>query len=140
MHGEKFTNVSTDEMYCFLGIMLQMSLSPRDSGGYPAHFTKTDKKIYDTVIPDRIGFASRYMHLTRFHQIRSCFHPEDKSVASMGEMDKCYQLRHTINTFNVASLNMRYVPGKLSFDEGGVGCRSRYCPVRQYNKDKPDKF
>jgi hypothetical protein len=28
----------------------------------------------------------------------------------------------------------------LSFDEGGVGCRSRYCPVRQYNKDKPQKF
>jgi hypothetical protein len=27
-----------------------------------------------------------------------------------------------------------------AFDEGGIACRSRYCPVRQYNKDKPDKF
>jgi Transposase IS4 len=28
----------------------------------------------------------------------------------------------------------------MAFDEGGVGCRSRYCPVCQYNKDKPQKF
>ena len=28
----------------------------------------------------------------------------------------------------------------LTFDEGGVSCRSRMCPVRQYNKDKPDKY
>jgi Transposase IS4 len=80
------------------------------------------------------------MSLERFRQVRSSFHPEDKSVASMGEQDKCYQLRHAINTFNVAALNMRHIPGKLSFDEGGCACRSRFCPVRQYNKDKPDKF
>ena len=29
---------------------------------------------------------------------------------------------------------------EASFDEGGVPMRSRYCPVRQYNKDKPDKY
>jgi len=27
----------------------------------------------------------------------------------------------------------------MAFDEGGVACRSRFCPVRQHNKDKPDK-
>jgi len=27
----------------------------------------------------------------------------------------------------------------MAFDEGGVACRSRFCPVRQCNKDKPDK-
>ena len=27
-----------------------------------------------------------------------------------------------------------------AFDEGGVAMRSRYCPVRQYNNDKPDKY
>jgi hypothetical protein len=30
--------------------------------------------------------------------------------------------------------------GNLAFDEGGVACRSRLCPVRQYNKDKPQKY
>eukprot|EP00957_Ditylum_brightwellii_P059625 4526472-Ditylum_brightwellii.AAC.1 len=29
---------------------------------------------------------------------------------------------------------------KASFDEGGVPMQSRFCPVRQYNKDKCDKF
>jgi hypothetical protein len=32
------------------------------------------------------------------------------------------------------------VSGDLAFDEGGIACRSRFCPVRQYNKDKPNKF
>ena len=27
-----------------------------------------------------------------------------------------------------------------SFDERGVTMRSRYCSVRQYNKDKPERF
>ena len=29
---------------------------------------------------------------------------------------------------------------KDTFDEGGIAMRSRYCPVRQYNKDKPNKY
>jgi len=34
-----------------------------------------------------------------------------------------------------------FTPGRnLSFDEGGVASRSRVNPVRQYNKDKPNKF
>lgn len=51
-----------------------------------------------------------------------------------------YQLRHLVNTFNNTSSRTFHVPTDLAFDEGGVGCRSRYCPVRQYNKDKPQKF
>jgi Transposase IS4 len=134
-----FQTITTEEMYRFLGIMLQISISPKDSGGYEAYFRKTNKVIYGTVIQDSVGFARKYMELVRFKQIRSCFHPEDK-VASAGMTDKCYQLRHAINTFNSASSNLRYVPSNVSFDEGGVMCKSRFCPVRQYNKDKPDKF
>ena len=140
IHGKSFANISTEEMYRFLGVMLQISLSPRDSGGYPAYFRKTNKTILDTEIQDTVGFAGKYMELWRFKQIRSAFHPEDKALASMGEADKCYQLRHAINTFNTAASNLRHIPGHVSFDEGGVMCKSRFCPVRQYNKDKPDKF
>jgi hypothetical protein len=35
---------------------------------------------------------------------------------------------------------LRYLPENLSFDEGGVMCKSRFCLSRQYNKDKPNKF
>jgi hypothetical protein len=40
-----------------------------------------------------------------------------------------------------AGARCNFVPeGNCSFDEGGISCHSRYCPVRQYNKDKPAKF
>ena len=33
-----------------------------------------------------------------------------------------------------------FAPTSSSFLSGGIRCRSRFCPVRMYNKDKPDKF
>ena len=33
-----------------------------------------------------------------------------------------------------------YLGSNVSSDEGGVAMRSRYFPVWQYNKDKPEKF
>jgi Transposase IS4 len=120
-----------------------------DCGGYPAYFRDKNmvvelcsgKKIE---IPCTQGFMTQLpdtckMSLNRFKQIRGAFHPEDKILGNQEE-DKCYQIRSTINHLNAASA-ANYVPeGNLAFDEGGTSCRSRYCPVRMYNKDKPDKF
>ena len=40
-----------------------------------------------------------------------------------------------------ATARRTFIPGyKLSLDEGGHATRSRFCPCRQYNKDKPNKF
>ena len=45
-----------------------------------------------------------------------------------------------MNILNAASC-ITFEPGEnLSFDEGGTASRSRFDPVRQYNKDKPNKF
>ena len=33
-----------------------------------------------------------------------------------------------------------YLGPNASFDEEGIAMRSRFCPVRQYNKDKPAKY
>jgi hypothetical protein len=79
------------------------------------------------------------MSLNRFKQIRGAFHPEDKVQGNGGE-DKCYQIRASMNELNAASLANFVLEANCAFDEGGIACRSRYCPVRQYNKDKPDKF
>ena len=38
LHGAPWKNIEREEMYRFLGIMLQMSLSPRDGGGNQAYF------------------------------------------------------------------------------------------------------
>jgi Transposase IS4 len=78
------------------------------------------------------------MTLTRYKQIRSSFHPEDRSSGDAG--DKCYQLRHAINTLNAAASNVKWIGLDVAFDEGGIGSRHRRNPVRQYNKDKPQKY
>ena len=53
--------------------------------------------------------------------------------------DKVHQLWYALNCLNISS-KRTFVPGiDLSFDEGGVASLSKYNPVRQYNKDKPDK-
>ena len=73
----------------------------------------------------------------RFRQIRAAFRP---SNAKTDIDDKCHQLRYILNKFNQSS-RATFIPGyALSFDEGGHASRSRYCPVRQYNKNKPDKY
>jgi len=127
-------------------------VSPVDDGGYPAYFAEGDESIQYQTLPSpesrtihaSKGFVTQLperfrMSLNRFKQIRGAWHPEDKTLAN-GSEDKCYMLRHAINELNAASLR-NYVPEpNMAFDEGGSSCRSRRCPVRQYNKDKPDKY
>jgi Transposase IS4 len=138
LHGHTFTNITTEEMYHFLGITLRISLSPIDWGGYEAYFSVSNRKVLDVDIAGSAGFAQHYMTLRRYKQIRSAFHPEDRSAGSAG--DKCYQLRHAINTLNQAASNTKFIGEDVTFDEGGIGSRHRLNPVRQYNKDKPQKF
>ena len=62
----------------------------------------------------------------------------DKAAGRGG--DKCYQLREALNNLNHAAANTFHPGGDLAFDEGGVSCQSRLCPVRQYNKAKPQPY
>jgi hypothetical protein len=143
VEGSPWKKITIAEMYRFLGLMLKISISPLNLGGYEAYFsnkfrTVTYDGIYKMDIDVNVGWAAKYMSLKRFRQVRRAFHPEHRAAAAAG--DKCYQLRYALNCLNQASLNT-YIPGRdLSFDEGGVSMRSRLCPVRQYNKDKPNKF
>lgn len=149
-NGLVWKPISEDELHRFLGIILRISLSPVDMGGYTAYFRDTEyvvpieKRKAGLRIPGTTGFIHSLpeelrMSLNRFKQIRGAFHPEDK-VLGNGCEDKCYQLRAALNEINAAA-RANFVPeANCAFDEGGIACRSRYCPVRQYNKDKPDKF
>ena len=143
-HGEKWRTIEVYEMYRFLGIMLKISLSPVDSGGYQSYFGKSDTSIrYNSSSPplsiaNSRGFAQDYMTLARFRQIRMAYHPEEKSKGDGG--DKCYQIRNAIKTCNAAAIFCFLIGKNMTFDEGGIACRSRFCPVRMYNSQKPDKF
>jgi hypothetical protein len=144
-HKLKWKPISTQEMYRFLGIILRMSLTPMDCGGYRYYFTDQDISVdpggagnEPLVIEGTTHVVSRYMTLRRFRQIRGAFHPEDKAASEGG--DKCYQLRHLVNRFNMATKDAFHTPTQMSFGEGGIGCHSRYCPVRQYNSSKPKPY
>ena len=95
-------------MFQFLGIMLKISLSPVDAGGYAAYFNKQDNSIHYSsgsdpmIIRNSRGFAVDYMSLQRFKQIRKAYHPELISTGDGG--DKCYQLRNALKTCNDAAM------------------------------------
>jgi Transposase IS4 len=125
-HGIKWTDITVEEMHKFLGILLRISLSPVDGGGYEAYFSKTNKILNpgdgakQMEIDGTAGWAHKYMSLSPFKQIRGAFHPKEKAAGEGG--DKCYMLRHLINTCNTASKSSFHIPKDLAFDEGGVGC------------------
>jgi len=143
--NRKWVPISVEEMHHFLGILLRISLSPKDSVGYVAHFANDDMVISPgetsprLVVTNTKGDCQEFMDLLRFQQIRGVFHPEIREEAAGGG-DKCYQLRRALNQFNTSAKAAFKIPRNMAFDEGGIGTRSRYCPVRQYNSNKPNKF
>ena len=48
--------------------------------------------------------------------------------------------RFSCQAINVGASQTFRMGRNMSFDEGGVTSRSRYNPIRQHNKDKPQKF
>ena len=133
--------ISLTEMYHFLGICLKMSIDNQATGGYALYF---EEKLciaaafnVNIEVSGRVGWAARYMTINRYKYIRSAFHPE---ISTSVVKDKCHQLRAAIKQLNRAA-KTSFKPGpRMSFDEGGVAMRSRFCPVRMYNKDKPNKY
>ena len=100
--GEKWRNITVEDMYHFLGIILKISMEERDSGGYTAYFRKIDKTLFADLdgqttktLPGSAGWAWKYLSLACFRQIWSAFHPESKTAGKGG--DKCYQLWCAIN-------------------------------------------
>ena len=139
--GHKWSNISVQEMIHFFGIMLRISLEPRKMGGYDSYFIEDHTIVlangYTVTLTGYSPWAKDIMTLVRFKQIRSAFRPESEN---MDRGDKCYQLRWFIRKFNLMARKTFVLGPTASFDEGGIPMRSRFCPVRQYNKDKPAKY
>ena len=140
--GHKWENITVGEMVRFFGILLRISMEPRKMGGYESYFQDPPQIHlgvgYNVRLTGFEPWARNVMPLVRFKQIRSAFHPEAGKSELTG--DKCHQLRYFIRAFNERARHVFHLGPKASFDEGGIPMRSRYCPVRMYNKDKPDKF
>ena len=125
----------------FFGIILKISIQDLNLGGYDAYWSRDFQvnagRNYRVKLCGIKPWARDVMQKHRFKQIRAALRPE-MGRTEIG--DKCHQLRWVINKFNTHA-RMTFIPGwALSFDEGGNSCRSRFCAVRQYNKDKPNKY
>lgn len=74
-HKIRWTDVTVEEMYHFLDILLKISLSPVDGGGYKAYFSPRNKFISvggnmpPLEIQNSCGFLGDIMRLERFQQI-----------------------------------------------------------------------
>ena len=139
--GHKWTNITVEEMVHFFGILLRISLEPRKMGGYTSYFQESHSITlasgYTCNLQGYQSWAKNVMNLVRFKQIRSAFRLESHRYDIN---DKCYQLRWFIRQFNFMAKKTFILGPNASFDEGGIPMRSRFCPVRQYNKDKPAKY
>jgi hypothetical protein len=78
--GIKWKRISMKEIYCFLGIILKISISPIDGEGYAAYFRANNKVVCGVEIQGTKGFAVEFMSLARFKQIRAALHPFDNST------------------------------------------------------------
>ena len=139
--GHKWSNISVEEMVHFFGILLRISLEPRKMGGYESYFVENQSLTlasgYTASLRGYNAWAKDIMSLVRFKQIRSAFRSE---CHRYDINDKCYQLRWFIRHFNYMAKKTFDLGPNASFDEGGIAMRSRFCPVHQYNKDKPAKY
>eukprot|EP00957_Ditylum_brightwellii_P203217 15333715-Ditylum_brightwellii.AAC.1 len=117
-------------------------MEPCKMGRYESYFTNSPPvvlgKKYSVGLRSFDYWTKQIMTLSRFKQIRCAMNPEGAQFSNYG--NKFHQLRHFICTFNRKARTIFYLVPNAPFDEGGVPMHSRFCPVRQYNKDKPDKF
>ena len=132
------------EVIQLLGIILNISLDGRAAGGsYRQYFYSSGNafsiaKNQNYIIDEMKPWAKDITTYPRFTQFLGALRGDISRPT--GVEDKGFQLRPFINAVNKGA-QRTFVPGRdLAFDEGGVGCRSRRCPIRQYNKDKPKKF
>eukprot|EP00957_Ditylum_brightwellii_P139523 10633753-Ditylum_brightwellii.AAC.1 len=72
-------------------------------------------------------------------QSKESYEEETNTVDDEVE-NKYHQLHYAIRSFNCTARNTSQDEPHASFDEGGVAMHSQFCSVRQYNKEKPDKF
>ena len=118
-----------------------ISLKPRKMGGYDSYFMEDHTILlsngYTVTLTGYSSWAKDIITFVRFKKIRSSLHPESESI---NRGDKCHQLRWFIRKFNLMTRKTFILGPTSSFYNGGIPMRSRFCPVQQYNKDKPAKY
>ena len=97
----KRRNVTAQEILNIYGVIIQVSIEPRNLGGYSSYLESISRircgQGYTSIFEAYGVQASKLTSLYSFRQIRSAYHPEFGQYAVC---DKCRQLTFPIYCFN----------------------------------------
>ena len=143
--GSQFTHFGTDEYCVFLGILLTISLDGRKAGSYQQYWIQTSTTVCVGSEPEMTinldyhsMWAKEFMELNRFKQFLSAFRAIVETPKDV--KDKAAHIRPPVVAINKGAKRTFILGRNVLIDEAGVASRSRYNPIQQYKKDRPNKF
>ncbi|KAH9118611.1 hypothetical protein LEN26_012002, partial [Aphanomyces euteiches] len=124
-------DITVDEFLKFLGLVIAHSSCTWSS--IRRNWSTT------TTAPFPLGTYGAYMSRNRFAEISQYMHFAD-NTKQPPRGDKFYKIRPIIDQIN-ETFQSSYVHGAhLAFDEGIWSTKSKYCPAKQFNPNKPHKW
>ncbi|POM63922.1 Hypothetical protein PHPALM_20618, partial [Phytophthora palmivora] len=128
----KTRSIKAHEILYIVGLLIARSLCGHTDG-----LDKHWRTEGDGAIPR--GTFSRYMTRDRFTTILRYLHFQSSSV-EVPTTDRAWKVRPVLQTLERAFRRGYRLGSRISFDEGTIPNRSKFNPVRVYNKDKPHKY
>ncbi|GMG17619.1 unnamed protein product [Phytophthora fragariaefolia] len=125
----KTRSIKAHEILHVVGLLIARSLC-RHTDGLDQHW-RTEE---DGAIPR--GTFGRYMTRDRFTTILRYLHFQSSS-AEVPTTDRAWKVRPILQTLQRTFRRGYRLGARISFDEGTIPNRSKFNPVRVYNKDKP---
>eukprot|EP00644_Phytophthora_capsici_P000560 jgi/Phyca11/100491/e_gw1.4.276.1 len=128
----KVKPIQAHEILHVVGLLIARALCGH-TDGLDKHWSTQE----DGALPR--GTFSRYMKRDRFRLITRYLHfvKNDPSAAAT---DKAWKVRPILQVLEKTFRRGYRLGPRISFDEGTIPNRSKYNPVRVYNKDKPHKY
>ena len=128
----KWKPVQAHEIVHYIGLLVARTLCPKRTA-LAEHWATSE----DGAVPR--GTFGKFMSRQRFEDITRYLHFNDNS-SDRRRYDKAWKVRPLLQVTQ-KTFNRGYRLGKyLSFDEGMVGSRHQYNPMRVYMSDKPTKW
>ena len=139
----KWTHISVIGIIRFFCIVIIIILEPIQMGQCDSYFHQSPRICaglgYIARLRSYDAWCREIMTLAHFKQIWYTFHPEVGPFENENR-EQCYQLWQFICSFNSKDKTIFDLGPYVCFDKGDIATILRYCPVRMYNKEKPEKF
>lgn len=124
--------IQAHEILHVIGLLIARTLCGH-TDGLEKHWATRE----DGAVPR--GTFSRYMKRERFRLVTRYLHFTKNDPAAAGT-DKAWKVRPILQVLEKTFHRGYRLGPRISFDEGTIPNRSKFNPVRVYNKEKPHKY